>query len=140
MWLTKLPQGKSLIIDKLLIYLHEMKEERKIWAYKNYFIDFLDTLKERQKDKVYYVLDMLKTQERLNVKFVKYIREGLFEIRISSCGETLRIFFIFDEGNLVVLFNGFDKKSRTTPSAEIDMALKLKKEYYEWKREQTDKH
>ena len=83
MWWTKLPKGKSLIIDKLLIYLHEMKEERKIWAYKYYFIDFLDTLKERQKDKVYYVLDMLKTQERLNVKFVKYIREGLFEIRIS---------------------------------------------------------
>ena len=50
-----------------------MKEERKIWSYKNYFIDFLDTLKERQKDKVYYVLDMLKTQERLNVKFVKYM-------------------------------------------------------------------
>ena len=115
-----------------------MEKERKIWAYKEYFFDFMATLREGQVKKVYYVLDMLKTQDRLNVRFVKYIRDGLYEIRISSDGEALRIFFIFDEGNVVVLFNGFSKKSMSTPRSEINMALKLKEEYYDWKRGQID--
>ena len=39
-----------------------------------------------------------------------------------------------DEGHIVILFNGFQKKTQKTPDREIDKALKLKKEYYERKR------
>lgn len=41
-----------------------------------------------------------------------------------------RVFFIFDNGNIVVLFNGFQKKTRKTPGNEIERAIKIKKEYY----------
>ena len=88
---------------------------------------------ERQK-KVAYVLDMLKTQERLSTNFVKFIRDGLFELRARHNGNIYRAFFIFDEGNIVMLFNGFQKKTQKTPSSEIDKALKLKDEYYESKQ------
>lgn len=38
-----------------------------------------------------------------------------------------RVFFIFDDGKIVVLFNGFQKK---TPQSEIEKALKIKEAYY----------
>ena len=66
--------------------------------------------------------------------FVKYIKEGIYEIRASYNGNIYRAFFIFDEGNIVMLFNGFQKKSQKTPSKEIDKALELKKEYYAGKK------
>ena len=66
-----------------------------------------------------YVLDVLKVQERVSERFVKYIREGVYEIRASHDGNIYRAFFIFDEGNIVMLLNGFQKKSQKTPSKEI---------------------
>ena len=84
-------------------------KERKLIYYKNYFIDFFISLEVEARKKVAYVLDMLKIQERLSAKFVKHIRDGLFELRIEHNSNIYRAFFIFDEGNIVVLFNGFQK-------------------------------
>jgi len=42
-----------------------------------------------------------------------------------------RLFFIYDGNTIVVLFNGFKKKTQKTPQTEIEKALRLKKEYYE---------
>lgn len=57
--------------------------------------------------------------------------DGLYELRIEYNSNIFRIFFIFDEGNIVVLFNGFQKKSQKTPKKEIELALTLKRCYYE---------
>lgn len=76
---------------------------------------------------------MLKTQERISEKFVKSIRDGLYEIRAECGGNIFRVFFIFDNGNIVILFNGFQKKTQRTPNSEIEKALKIKREYYESK-------
>ena len=84
--------------------------------------------------KIDYVLDVLKMQERVSEKFVKFIKDGLYEIRASYNGNIYRAFFIFDEGNIVMLFNGFQKKTPKTPSKEIEKALELKKEYYAAKK------
>ena len=108
--------------------------KRKIIAYKNYYKDFFDSLDKGTQEKVLYGMLLLKTQERLPSKFVKHIRDGLYELRIEWQGNIYRIFFCFDEGQIVVLFNGFQKKTQKTPDNEIDKALTLKKEYYESKR------
>ena len=108
-----------------------MKEERKILYYKSYFIDFFNSLDVGAKRKVAYVLDMIKTQERVSQNFIKHIRDGLFELRASHNGNIYRAFFIFDDGNIVMLFNGFQKKTQKTPNNEVEKALKLKNEYYE---------
>lgn len=113
-----------------LYYLCNMKKEREIFYYKDYFIDFFKSLDVGAKKKVAYVLDMLKMEERLSTKFVKGIRDGLFELRAEYSGNIYRTFFIFDDGNIVILFNGFKKKTQKTPENEIDKALKLKEEYY----------
>jgi len=108
--------------------------KRKITAYENYYKDFFDSLDTGTQEKVLYGLLLLKTQDRLPAKYVKPIRNGLFELRIEWQGNIYRLFFCFDEGQIVVLFNGFQKKSQKTPESEIKQALKLKKEYYERKR------
>ena len=74
---------------------------------------------------------MLKRQKRVTTKFVKSIREGVYKLRISHNGNIYRVFFIFDDGNIVVLFNGFKKKTQKTPTNKIEQAIKLKNEYYE---------
>lgn len=104
--------------------------ERKIRAYKNYFTDFISSISEVEAKKVFYVIDMLKMQERLSARFVKFIENGIYELRAEHCGNIFRVFFIFDEGNVVLLFNGFRKKTQKTPRKEIEMANKLKNEYY----------
>ena len=111
-----------------------MKAERKILAYKNYFSDFIQSLSDVEARKVFYVIDMLKTQERVNAKFVKYLRDEIFEIRAEHSGNIFRVFFIFDEGNVVMLFNGFQKKTQKTPEKEIEKAIQLKKKYYAEKK------
>ena len=77
---------------------------------------------------------LLKTQNRISAKFVKHIAEGIYELRAEYKKDIYRIFFVFDEGNIVVLFNGFKKKTRKTPKAEIEIAKRIKKEYYETKK------
>ncbi len=106
---------------------------RKIIAYENYYKDFFDTLDKGTQEKVLYGLLLLKTQDRLPAKYVKFLKEGLYELRIEWQGNIYRIFFCYDEGHIVILFNGFQKKTQKTPDREIDKALKLKKEYYERK-------
>ncbi len=88
------------------------------------------TLTEREQEKIQYGLLLLKTQDRLPAKFIKFIRDGLYELRTEYGGNIFRVFFIFDEGRIVVLFNGFQKKNQKTPPKEIEKALKIKKEYY----------
>ena len=79
-------------------------------------------------------IDMLKTQERVNAKFVKYLRDEIFELRAEHGGNIFRVFFIFDDGNVVMLFNGFQKKTQKTPQSEINKAIQIKKEYYAGKK------
>jgi len=104
--------------------------ERKIIAYKSHYDDFMATLTDGVRKKIHYGLDMLATQERISKKFVSFLRDGLYELRTEYESNIYRIFFIFDEGRIVVLFNGFQKKTQKTPENEIDKALKLKDEYY----------
>ena len=114
----------------LKTFLYLCTVERRILYYKNYFLDFFQSLDIGAKRKVAYVLDMLKTQQRLNQNFVKHIREGVFELRAQNDGNIYRAFFIFDENDIVMLFNGFQKKTQKTPQNEIEKAIRLKNEYY----------
>lgn len=108
--------------------------KRRIVTFGGYFGDFINKLTAKEREKVDYGLVLLKTQDRLPTKFVKHIRDGLYELRTEYNGNIYRIFFIFDEGKIVVLFNGFQKKTQKTPEGEIAKALKIKEEYNEYKR------
>ena len=83
--------------------------KRKIVTYGGYFEAFMETLTDKEQEKIQYGLLLLKTQDRLSKKFVKLIREGIYELRTEFNTNIFRVFFIFDEGRIVVLFNGFQK-------------------------------
>jgi len=44
-----------------------------------------------------------------------------------------RVFCFFDNDKLVILLNGFQKKTQKTPKGEINKDLRLMLEYYEQK-------
>lgn len=111
-----------------------MKVERKILYFKDYFISFYRSLDEGAQKKFDYSLGMLKIQDRVSKKFVKFIREGIYEVRATHEGNIYRAFFIFDDGNIVMLFNGFQKKTQKTPISEINKAIQIKNEYYASKK------
>lgn len=107
---------------------------RTIQYYKHYFTDFYRPLDKGTKTKIVYVLEYIKNSERWNQKFVKHIGDGLFEMRVECQSNIYRAFFILDEGNIVMLFNGFQKKSQKTPAKEIEKAKSIMKEYYDEKQ------
>lgn len=113
--------------------------ERMITTYGGYFERFMSELDEKTQEKVQYGLLLLKTQDRLSTKFVKHIKEGVFELRTKYNGNIYRVFFIFDGDKIVVLFNGFQKKTQKTPDNEIEKAIRIKNEYYADKRSSDKK-
>lgn len=110
---------------------------KKIITYGGYFEAFMSELSEQERKKINHGLLILRELDRVPVKFVKYIREGLYELRAEAHSGIFRVFFIFDEGNIIVLFNGFQKKTQKTPENEILKALKIKESYYACKRQQN---
>lgn len=81
--------------------------ERRVKAYKDYFLKFINSLNDSQARKVFY------------------------ELRAEYAGDIFRVLFIFDEGQIILLFNGFHKKTQKTPRKEIELAKKLRREYYD---------
>lgn len=104
--------------------------KRKITTYGGYFENFIKTLSTKELIKLNYIISLLETEERMPLKFIRFIRDGLYELRMEYNSNIYRIFFIFDDGQIVVLFNGFQKKTQKTPSSEIEKALKIKEAYY----------
>lgn len=122
-----------------------MKRYRQIIYFKKYYFDFFDKHSEKVKDKIDYVLFLITVVDRIPKKFFQHLEgtNGLYEIRVEYQGNIFRIFCCFDEGNLVVLFNGFQKKSQKTPKSELDKAVKIMKEYFDeqltWKQNESKK-
>ena len=102
--------------------------------YKNYFWDFYNPLQQKVKDKVDYVLQIIISVERVSTKFFKHLDDGIYVIRVEYKSNIYRIFSFFDDGKLVILLHGFQKKTQKTPRKEIERAKTLRKEYYENKK------
>ena len=85
---------------------------RRIITFGRYFGEFMEGLTAKEREKVDYGLVLLKTQDRLPSKFVKHICDGLYELRTEYNGNIYRVFFIFDEGRIVVLSMDFTRKLR----------------------------
>ena len=109
---------------------------REIKFFGNHFIDFYQSENTKVRQKIQYVLELIKQVEKVPKKFLKHLEgtNGLYEVRIEYQSNIYRIFCCFDKGNLVVLFNGFQKKSQKTPAKEIEKAEKLMVQYFKQKK------
>ena len=110
-----------------------MNEEklRTIIFYKSYFIDFFNKQQQKVKDKILWTFKIIETQNKIPASYLKHMEgtEGIYEIRVQHGNDIFRIFCFFDTGKIVVLANGFQKKSIKTPKRELEKAIKIKKEY-----------
>ena len=104
---------------------------RTVIFFNNYFGDFFIKQRDKVRAKIVWTIDLIEELERVPETYLKYIEntDGLYEIRVQQGGDIFRIFYFFDDGKLVVLANGFQKKTQKTPKFEIEKALKIKKEY-----------
>jgi len=104
---------------------------RKIIFYIDHFQNFFVKQRDKVKDKIIWTLDLIEDLQYVPETYLKHIEntEGLYEIRIQQSNDIFRIFCFFDQGQLIVLANGFQKKTQRTPKQEISNALIIKKEY-----------
>ncbi|SNV37006.1 Phage-related protein [Chryseobacterium taklimakanense] len=109
----------------------EDKKFRNIFVYKNYFLDFFQKQKPKVKEKILWTFMVIETVEKIPAEYFKHMEgtDGLYEIRVQFGSDIFRIFCFFDDGKLVVLTNGFQKKTQKTPKKEIEKAIKIKEEY-----------
>ena len=126
----------SLPYTKQSIMTGERKYVRQVVAYANYFKDFKKTLSKETLQKMYQIFVYIMTQEQVPVKFLKAITgvARLYETRVEEGGNIYRIFCCMDEGRLVILFNGFQKKTQKTPQGEIERAKRIMNEYFAQKK------
>jgi phage-related protein len=105
---------------------------REIRIYKRYFFDFYETQNNEIQVKIEWTLGLLRDLDRIPEKYFKHIEgtKGLYEVRVQVGNNIFRIFSFFDKGNIVVLGNGFQKKTQKTLKQEIDLALKIMEEYF----------
>lgn len=105
---------------------------RDIFYYEDYYLSFFDRLRPEVRKKINWTLQLIATVERVPEKYFKHISgsSGLYEIRVEVRSDIYRIFCFFDEGQLIILVNGFQKKTQKTPKNEIALAEKIKKKYF----------
>lgn len=104
---------------------------RKITFFKSYFQDFFNKQIKKVKAKIVWTFDLVEDLQRVPETYLKHIENtnGLYEIRVQYGSDIFRIFCFFEQGQLIVLMNGFQKKTQKTPKKEIELALKIKAEY-----------
>jgi len=107
------------------------QKHRKITFFKDYFQNFFDKQSKMVKAKIVWTFDLIEEMQRVPETYLKHIENtnGLYEIRVQHGSNIVRIFCFFDQGQLVILANGFQKKTQKTPKKEIELALKIKAEY-----------
>ena len=111
---------------------------RNIVYYENFYLDFFEKQRPEVQIKLNWTLKLIASIERVPEKYFKHIAgsTGLYEIRVEVGSDIFRVFSFFDKGQLVVVINGFQKKTQKTPKNEIKLAEKLKKQYFDEKGKQ----
>jgi phage-related protein len=104
---------------------------RTIYFYREYFESFFGSLVPGVKRKVIWTLKLLQELEIIPTQYLKHLdgTDGLYEVRVVHGRHAYRIFCFFDEGRIIVLTTGFQKKTRKTPRKELKRAIKIKQDY-----------
>ena len=108
---------------------------REVVEFENHFSEFLKLQNVKVQNKIFKILEAIETLERVPINYLKLIQgtNGLYEARIQLGSDIWRVFCFFDNGKLVILLNGFTKKTQKTPKKEIEKAIQLKQKYYDTK-------
>ncbi len=111
-----------------------MEQIRKLIFFKTYFFDFYENQEQKVKEKMDFGLFLLQYVKQVPSKHIGSTQEkNLFYLRVKQGSNIFRIFFCYDEDKIVVIMNGFTKKTQKTPTNEIYKAIAIKKQYFDEK-------
>ncbi|GAB3864636.1 type II toxin-antitoxin system RelE/ParE family toxin [Hymenobacter segetis] len=112
---------------------------RSLEIYGDEFRTFYNKQNQKIQDRILWTFRLIREIPVVPEKYLKHLTGtvGLYEIRVSAGSDIFRIFCFFDEGRLVIVLNGFQKKTQKTPPNEIERAERLRKQYYEDKAKQA---
>ena len=112
------------------------KKVRNATLYKHYFNDFYKKLDRKSKAKVDWTIKLVEHQQHVPIDYFKKLTDtdGIWEIRVKQGSNIFRILCFFDTGSLIILENGFQKKTQKTPKSEIEKAERIKKDYFNEKK------
>jgi len=108
---------------------------REVVEFENHFSDFLKKQPIKVQNKIFKIVEAIETLEKVPSNYLKSIigTNGLYEARIQLGSDIWRVFCFFDKGRLVILLNGFMKKTQKTPKNEIEKANQLMIKYFKSK-------
>lgn len=113
-----------------------MEKIRSLLFYKNYFNEFYKGQIQKVKVKIDLGLYYLQYTRQIPSRYIGSTNhKNLFYLRIKHSSNIYRVFFCYDASQIVVLMNGFQKKTQKTPKSEVEKALMIKKEYFDEKEQ-----
>lgn len=109
---------------------------RHVFYYKNHYLDFYKKQTKDVQKKFNWTLELIERIERVPKKYFDHLTgtDGIYEVRVEVGSNIFRAFSFFDEGKLIVIANAFQKKTQKTPKNELELAIKIKKEYFDEKQ------
>lgn len=100
--------------------------------------EFVDSLDDKAAARIDAFIERLRVYgNRMQGKFVKKLREGIFELRIKEFDRIFRVLFFYQPGMLIVITSGFQKKTQETPPGEIVRAQQLRKLWMKYRNRYT---
>jgi phage-related protein len=93
--------------------------------------EFLDSLPAKHAQKVVWVLQLIEDLDQIPATYLKKLvnTDGIWEIRAQQGNNIFRLLGFIDGDAIIVLTNGFSKKTQKTPRQEIALAEQRKKEH-----------
>jgi len=110
-------------VNKILFY----KDENE----KSPINEFLDALSSKHAQKVAWVLNLIEEHNQVPKTYFKKLvnTDDIWEVRAQSGNDTYRLLCFKSNNRIIVLTNGFQKKTQKTPRKEILLAEKRKKDW-----------
>ncbi|MBW1720116.1 MAG: type II toxin-antitoxin system RelE/ParE family toxin [Deltaproteobacteria bacterium] len=98
--------------------------------------DYLNSLSQKQVEKVFFVLDLIEQFNIVPRKFFKKLEayDDIWEARVQHGNNIFRLLGFFDGNELVVLNPAFTKKTQKPPQKENKKAEQRKKNYFSQRR------
>jgi phage-related protein len=99
--------------------------------------EFLNSLNAKQAQKVLWVLRAVGELPRVPQQYFKKLEgtEDLWEVRAEFGGDAFRLLGFWDAGRLIIVTNGFAKKTQKTPEREIALAEQRKRDHRSRKKQ-----
>ncbi|MGP1459278.1 MAG: type II toxin-antitoxin system RelE/ParE family toxin [Treponema sp.] len=93
--------------------------------------DFIDSQPKKIAVKIVWILKAVQELKQVPKNYFKKITDtDFYEVRIESGGNIYRLLGFFYSGNIIILTNGFQKKTQRTPKSEIEICKEPMNDFF----------